>query len=200
MCLPWANGGDIVFAGSLQNSGTGDFAITSGSTVTIGGDGAAGNAAVGSAGGTTTISGANVALEADNGYAQLGFHGGGAAGDIVVNATGDVTLTAVDSFAQIGHGGSGVAGSNSGDISVTAGGNVMLASGNTSFGKYAQIGNGGDNTDSTNAETGDITVSAVDIDLALVRRLHADRQWRRRLPPATTHRQHHPERHRQTCP
>ncbi len=34
-----ANGGDIVFTGSLQNSGTGDINVTSGGAVTIGGDG-----------------------------------------------------------------------------------------------------------------------------------------------------------------
>ncbi len=120
--------GSLEIVGALQNSGSGDIDIVAGwngttldpahfadngvygnhaRSVLIGGDGASGNAAVGSAGGTTTVEGANVTLEADNGYAQLGFHGGGA-GAIAVRASDTVTLTGGSGsaqYAQIGNGG-----------------------------------------------------------------------------------------------
>ena len=75
--LSISNGGDIVFAASLQNAGTGDITITSGGTVLVGGQQAQGSVAVGSFGGTTTVTGTNVIVEADNGSAQIGYHGAG---------------------------------------------------------------------------------------------------------------------------
>src|SRR5262249_14399601 len=121
--------GDFYIEGVVQNTGTGAINIIAGwdghtvdpahftdagvygnndGSVFI--SGSDGSAAIGSFGGTTTVAGADITLEADNGFAQIGFNGAGT-GNIVVDATGQVTLAAsTDSecsgcYAQIGNGG-----------------------------------------------------------------------------------------------
>ncbi len=93
--LTISNGGDIVFAGSLENSGTGDLTIHAGGDVVVGGANAFGDVAVGSFGGTTTVTGTDIILDAENGFAQIGFAGDGGTGDINVAASQrDVIMTA----------------------------------------------------------------------------------------------------------
>ena len=118
--LSISNGGDIVFAASLQNAGTGDITITAGGTVLVGGQQAQGSVAVGSFGGTTTVTGTNVIVEADNGSAQIGYHGAGhGAVDVVGRQSVTVLDNAVSFKAQIGNGGNDVTGTIGGDVSVT---------------------------------------------------------------------------------
>ncbi|MGD0142556.1 MAG: hypothetical protein ABSC92_05320, partial [Rhizomicrobium sp.] len=147
---------DIIANASVQNSGTGAINLIAGwdgettnlsqltnpgvygnnnGTITIGGESAAGNVAIGSAGGTTTLAAANLIIESDNGYAQAGYHGAGG-GNIVVDLKGDLTLTANYSGgdAQIGNG------SLSGDISGNVTGNISInAAGTTTI----NVGEGG---------------------------------------------------------
>jgi filamentous hemagglutinin family protein len=115
-----------------------------GGSIVLGGASAAGNVAVGSASGSTTLAGDNVSLVAQNGFAQLGRTGSGS-GDIDVYAHGAVTLSgggATGAYAQIGNGGYKTAGNSSGAIMVTAGGAVALTGGGGEE-AYAQIGDGG---------------------------------------------------------
>jgi filamentous hemagglutinin family protein len=147
--LTISNGGNIVFDASLQNSGSGDITIDSGNTVIIGGAGATGDVAVGSAKGTTTVESKNLQVLAQNGSAQLGF-GGAGSGDIVVVATGTVVISSQLSgaVAQIGdtignHGpvgsvditahsltssGDALITADSADITMTGGGSIGTAS------------------------------------------------------------------------
>ncbi len=104
---------DVVFEGSVQNAGSGDINIVAGwsgivgdngfgnngGSVLIGFDAARGNVAVGSAGGTVSVSAANLVLDGVNGYAQLGYHGGGG-GNINVNLTQDLYIDGGDSNTQ----------------------------------------------------------------------------------------------------
>jgi len=101
-------------------------------------------------------------------FVQIGHGGrrssGGNTGDIAVSATGDIVFIAgrSEAFAQIGHGGRGIIdvatlnsvtnqrntlyanGSHSGNISVTAGGNIVFRGGfGTGGTAFAMIGNGG---------------------------------------------------------
>ena len=130
-------------------SGTNTYGQNSGS-VTI--DGSNGLAAVGSAGGTTTVAGYNVTLNGGNDGAQIGFFGP-ATGAINVLAVNNVKLTGGGSegaFAQIGHGGYAVDQNATGlgdvviggDINVSAGAGVVVQGGTNSY-AYAQIGHGG---------------------------------------------------------
>ena len=116
-----SNGGDIDFAGSVQNSGTGDITVNSAGTVLVGGTGATGDVSVGSAGGTTTVLAKNVLLEADNGYAQIGFNGA-SGGDIDIVASGNVTLDGGNTsfVAQIGNGSTLDSSSTGGNVDLTA--------------------------------------------------------------------------------
>jgi filamentous hemagglutinin family protein len=163
------NGGSLLAVAGWDGATTGS-AAASGSAygnnagnITVGGSGAAGNVAVGSKTGSTTLAANNVRLSAINGYAQIGYHGGGS-GAIVVNATGDVNLNGGSGtayFAQIGDGGYQVSGSNSGAVSVSANGNVTLQGGSGQE-AYAQIGNGGAESNSNSSgysDTGAIAVS-----------------------------------------
>ncbi|HWA31408.1 MAG TPA: S-layer family protein, partial [Rhizomicrobium sp.] len=133
-----------------------------GGSIVIGGSNAAGNVAVGSKNGTTSLLADDIALSAVRGYAQVGYHGGGN-GAIVVTAAGDVSLTGGSStarYAQIGDGGYKVAGSNNAAITVDAAGNVTLSAGSGQE-AYAQIGNGGAESNSNSSgyvNTGDITI------------------------------------------
>jgi trimeric autotransporter adhesin len=182
--------GNFVDAASLQNAGTGAINIVAGwdgqtlspasfgnagvsgnnnKGVIIGGAHASGNAAVGSAGGTTSIYGASLALTATNGYAQLGFHGHGA-GAIMVDVSGGVTLAGgatTGDFAQIGNGGLGTSGDNSGAITITAGGDLTMTGG-AGVEAYAQIGHGGaeSNTAANGySNQGAITLAAANVTL-----------------------------------
>ncbi len=138
-------------------------------SIVIGGPDAGGNVAVGSASGTTTLAGYNVSLEAQNGYAQLGFNGAGS-GNINVYATGAVTLTGgagANDFAQVGNGGYNVTGNESGEILVDATGNVAL-DGGAGQEAYAQIGNGGAESNSNSkgySLAGDVTVDGENVSL-----------------------------------
>ncbi|MGN6516855.1 MAG: two-partner secretion domain-containing protein, partial [Rhizomicrobium sp.] len=156
-------GGNIVVASTLANSGSGNVSIVSSKDVTIGGSGAGAGVSVGSKDGLTIVSGANILLSATNGYAQLGYHGGGS-GAIGVLTAGNLTMSGGGStgyYAQIGDGGYTVSGSSSPPITISASGNVTLNAG-AGQEAYAQIGNGGaeSNTGSSGySETGLITVS-----------------------------------------
>jgi filamentous hemagglutinin family protein len=164
--------GTAIGANAFGIGGLGNVAIGDGTQF--------GGIAVGSAGGTTTVAAANLTLRGSdqnvtNSFAQLGFHGGGSTGDIAVNLTGSLTLTggapsdASNNFAMIGHGG-GTNGSNSGNITITAAGDVMLFGGAAAFEDYAQIGHGGaDSNNSVQAgsisQTGTISVTAANVTL-----------------------------------
>ncbi|MDR5727908.1 MAG: hypothetical protein RB191_10825, partial [Terriglobia bacterium] len=134
-----------------------------GGSIIIGGNGASSDVAVGSMNGTATLLSDNFLLAAVNGYAQLGFHGGGA-GAIDVETTGNITLIGGSHtayFSQIGDGGYQVAGSNNNAITLSAAGNVTL-SGGSGQESYAQIGNGGAESNINShgyVNTGSITVS-----------------------------------------
>ncbi|HEY7979223.1 MAG TPA: hypothetical protein VID67_13600, partial [Rhizomicrobium sp.] len=178
--------GDLTFAKSiqLQNGsilaiagwdGTATGATTNGygnngGDIFIGGANAAGGVAIGSASGATTLAAGNVTLSATNGYAQIGYHGGGS-GAINLLATGNVALNGGGSagyFAQIGDGGYKVSGSSSEAISVIAGGDIGLNAG-AGQEAYAQIGNGGAESNSNSSgynETGLVTVSGKTVTLA----------------------------------
>ena len=101
---------NVNLGSSIENSGTGNVTVVAGwdgvttnlsqltnsgvygnngGTITIGGQNANGNVAVGSAGGTTTFAAADLVIESDNGYAQAGYHGAGG-GDLVADLTGSL--------------------------------------------------------------------------------------------------------------
>jgi filamentous hemagglutinin family protein len=161
--LTISNGGDIVFAGSLENLGTGDLTINAGGDVIVGGAAAQGGVAVGSFGGTTTVHATDIVLDASHGFAQIGFAGDGGTGAIDVSASHDVLIMAGQNegchacYAQIGNGGVLSGGDKSGDISVSAGNDITLAAGAEEY-SYAQIGNGGDSA--SGKDTGSISVVA----------------------------------------
>ncbi len=182
--------GNLVVAGSIQNSGAGAINLVAGwdghtispasfgnsgvfgnngKGIVVGGADAQGNVAIGSAGGEISAYGASLALTAANGYAQLGFHGAGSGG-ILVDVTGGVTLTgggATGAFAQLGNGGLKVSGNNAGDIAITAGGDVVLTGG-AGTESYAQIGHGGaeSNTGANGySNQGAIVLSAANVTL-----------------------------------
>ena len=135
---------DIVANASVQNSGGGAINLIAGwdgettnlsqltnpgvygnnnGSITIGGESANGNVAIGSAGGTTTLAAANLTIESRQRYAQAGYHGAGG-GDIVIDLTQNLTLNADNGgdFAMIGNGslGSDVSGNITGNISINA--------------------------------------------------------------------------------
>ena len=138
--------------------------------VTIGGANAVGNASVGSASGTTTVLTDDLTIEADNGYAQLGYHGP-AGGDIYVYANNDITLTTTNSStadftALIGNGSlnGDVTGNITGSIYLWAQGNLVLNSyvntcpsacvgGSPWIGNYASSGS---------IKSGNVTLIAMD--------------------------------------
>jgi filamentous hemagglutinin family protein len=178
--------GSLTIEGSIQNTGSGAINIVAGwdghtlsgfdaagvagnngKGVVIGGQGASGGVAIGSAGGPTSVYGAFLTLGAVNGYAQLGFHGGGL-GAILVDVSGNVVLNgggATSDYAQIGNGGQGTGGNNGGDIAITAGGEVVLTGG-AGTEAYAQIGHGGAESNSNSAgysNTGDIVIGATNV-------------------------------------
>jgi filamentous hemagglutinin family protein len=104
---------DVIFEGSVQNAGSGDINIVAGWSGVVGDNGfgnnsgsvliglaaAPGDVAVGSAGGTVSVSAANLVLDGVNGYAQLGYHSGGG-GNINVNLTQDLYIDGGDSNTQ----------------------------------------------------------------------------------------------------
>jgi len=181
--------GNLTFAGSASAGGavlavagwdgttvspaaltTGTAYGNNGGSITIGGEGAAGNVDVGSASGSTTVAGDNISLSANNGFAQIGYNGAGS-GAVDVVASGSVTLTAGtqnDEFAQIGNGGWDTSGDESGNITVDAAGNVAL-NGGSGQETYAQIGHGGTASNSNSQgynDTGLITVDGQAVTLA----------------------------------
>ncbi len=165
--LTLTTSGDLILDASLENSGSGAITL-GGANITIGGDGAAGNVNIGSAGGLTSVTGNSLTLDASQGYAQLGIAGG--SGSINVNVTGELALiggSGDGQYAQIGNGGLLTAGDNSGSISVAAGGNVSL-NGGTGKESYAQIGHGGAESNSNSdgySNVGTITVTGAQIAL-----------------------------------
>ena len=90
---------------------------------------------MGSAGGVTTVLTDNLTIEADAGYAQLGYVGGGGSGNITVDANGNVSLTASSNasttgfYAQIGNGGYLTNGNDAGNIVIDANGYVSMNGG-----------------------------------------------------------------------
>lgn len=154
---------NLSVSGSIQNAGTGGIILAAAHTITVGGANASGGVAVGSKSGTTEIEATDLLLSATNGYAQVGYHGGGS-GAIGVIALGNVTISGGGStgyYAQIGDGGYNVTGSSSAPITVTATSNIAL-NGGAGQEAYAQIGNGGAESNSNTggySETGDIAVS-----------------------------------------
>ncbi len=119
--------------------------------------------AIGSASGTTTIAGSDVNVLGYFGSSRIGYQGAGG-GDINVLAIYDINLTGSSDaacnycFAQIGNGvGIFNTGNNTGNINVSAGGNIVLFSGADDY-SYTQIGNGGDTT--TGDVSGNLTLTA----------------------------------------
>ncbi len=135
-------GGNVGIEANLQNGGSGAINVVAGwdgttldpahfldagvfgnggASLYIGGTAAAGNASVGSAGGVTTLAGANVILDGANGYAQAGFHGTGS-GAVIVDATGAIALSggSAADYAQIGSGATFGSNAGSGDVGLTA--------------------------------------------------------------------------------
>ncbi|MEI9886954.1 MAG: filamentous hemagglutinin N-terminal domain-containing protein [Rhizomicrobium sp.] len=180
--------GNFIVAGLIQNTSSGAINVVggwdghtldaaafgsagvygnNGNGVLIGGSDAPGNAALGSAGGTTSVYGAALALNAQHGFAQLGFNGHGA-GAIFVKVGGSVTVAGgagAGQFAQIGNGGRAASGNNSGGITIAAGGDVALNGGGGSE-AYAQIGQGGaeSNTGANGySNVAPVTVSAANV-------------------------------------
>jgi filamentous hemagglutinin family protein len=176
---------NIVFENSFQNSGTGDITVVAGwngttlgtasqlesanayglngATVTVGGTGASGDAAVGTAGGTMSVLTDNLDVESDNGIAQIGYSGAGT-GNINVAALGNVTVDALNGpYAQIGNGGGNVSGNVGGAISVSSGGTILVES--DAQQSDAAIGNIGG---ATSSESGGITIGATALDINAV--------------------------------
>ncbi|HEX3810426.1 MAG TPA: hypothetical protein VHW02_12095 [Rhizomicrobium sp.] len=114
----------------------------SGGGVTIGGD-ATGAVAVGSRHGATTVAGADIDVDAENGASQIGFHGAGN-GAIAVRANGDINLDAAGAnVAGIGNGGTSVAGNTSGAIALaTTGGSVNIDAQDSSIATVGNLGTG----------------------------------------------------------
>ena len=149
--LTYLASGDVYVVGSVQNGGTGAITLVAGwdghtldpahfaddgvygkngAMLTIGGQYAGGNAALGSAGGATTVLAGELDLVAQNGHAQLGYHGAGT-GDITAQTTGDINLVGGDLYhtgpaAMIGNGKL-----NSTNFSGSTGGNIFLSAGGT---------------------------------------------------------------------
>ena len=128
----YTTGGELIIEASFQNSGTGAINVKAGEDIEIGGPDAAGDVSVGSHGGTTTITAADLIVEADNGLAQLGYAGAGG-GDINVNVSGEIIVddlydqdTGFNPDAQIGNGGINVTGVVGGNITLKAGGDVLV--------------------------------------------------------------------------
>jgi filamentous hemagglutinin family protein len=145
---------------SLTNPGV--FGNNSGS-VLIGSGSSNVNIAIGSKSGTTTVAGANVFVAAEDGYAQIGYHGAGQ-GDIDVLATQGIDVVADGTgFGQIGNGGQDVIGNIGGDISAkltNADGEIFVAYAGSEFGEApaaAIIGNIGTGNSS---QGGNILVDA----------------------------------------
>ena len=115
-----------LFKTTANSYGQTDYGNSNLGSILIGGNNASGNSAVGSAGGSTTLLTDNLYLEADNGYAQLGYHGSGG-WDIYVYANG----TGVN-------------------------GNIELTTSTSNAADYALVGNGGLNGDVTSNVTGNI--------------------------------------------
>ncbi len=141
--LTIATAGDFDIETSIQNAGSGAVTLVAGwdghtlpqssltaagvygnggHSLTIGGTGAAGNVAVGSSGGQTTIAADNVTMSGVNGSAQLGFNGTGN-GAIAVDALGAIALdggsTSAD-FAEIGNGTSISTNTGAGNVTLAA--------------------------------------------------------------------------------
>ncbi len=180
--LSLLDAGNLVFTGSLQNSGSGalnfiagwdgftlDLASltqagvygNNGGSISIGGNGAGGNVAVGSAGGLTTLAASNLNLTGTNGYAQLGYHGAGG-GDIDVLLNGTLIMAGGEGsgdFAQIGNGDltGRTGGDVTGNITVNVAGASQFSAGNSDGGGLAWLGNyaGSDST-----ESGDVNFTA----------------------------------------
>ena len=152
-----------------------------GGSVFVGRTGGTSAVAVGSRYAATNVAGANVSVLGSNSsggaFALLGFRMNpsgaqtDASGSINVRARGDVNVRAglsTTTYAHIGHGGQGIFpytetdGDWSGDINISAGGNLML----TGNGPAAnvQVGHGGEN--SRGIFTGNITVFAHDVTVA----------------------------------
>jgi hypothetical protein len=152
-----------------------------GGSVFVGRTGGTSAVAVGSRYAATNVAGANVSVLGSNSsggaFALLGFRMNpsgaqtDASGSINVRARGDVNVSAglsTTTYAHIGHGGQGIFpytetdGDWSGDINISAGGNLML----TGNGPAAnvQVGHGGEN--SRGIFTGNITVFAHDVTVA----------------------------------
>ncbi len=176
---------NIAVGSTIQNSGTGDITLVAGwdghtlgtaaqlesanaygangSAVTIGGANASGDAAIGTAGGTTTVLTDTLDIESDNGIAQLGYSGAGT-GDINVAALGNVTVDALNGpYAQIGNGGGNVSGNVGGAVSVSSGGTILVES--DAQQSDAAIGNIGG---ATSSESGGITIGANALDINAV--------------------------------
>ena len=163
--------GNVSLGSSIENSGTGNITVVAGwdgtttnlssltnsgvygnndGTITIGGNYANGNVAVGSAGGTTTFAAANLDTEAYYGYAQAGYHGAGG-GNLVADLTGNLTLASYDrsegNYAQFGNGSlnGDVSGNITGNISINAAGKTIInvgegGGGNAWIGNFANEG------------------------------------------------------------
>ncbi len=119
--------------------------------------------AVGSQNGSTTVAGYNINIVAGNtvsDYAQIG-NTNNSNGDIKVHATQDVVIqggtTGNDQYAKIGHGTHGTNQNLAGNITVTAGNDIIITDGILDR-SDAQIGHGGFN--SAGNKSGNIDIEA----------------------------------------
>jgi filamentous hemagglutinin family protein len=133
---------------------TGHYGLNGGS-ITIGGEDAETDASIGSAHGALHLYGANLNIDPENGFAQVGYHGAGG-GDIFVNMTGDISAfgnaDVAKYYALLGNGSldAGIEGNITGNISLVAGGQTVFAD---------RMGRGwlGNVADEGFIETGDLT-------------------------------------------
>ncbi|MEI9991929.1 MAG: filamentous hemagglutinin N-terminal domain-containing protein [Rhizomicrobium sp.] len=180
--LTLLSAGDINIAGGFQNAGSGAITLVAGwngvydpnaigaagtygvdnqGTIVIGGYDAAGFAGIGAAQGDLRLYGANLYLDADNGAAQLGYHGAGG-GNIVVAMTGNIEGyggNAAGYDALLGNGGldGDVGGDVTGNISLSAGGYTTFTD---KYVNSALVGRSwlGNVADAGDSESGDVTV------------------------------------------
>jgi filamentous hemagglutinin family protein len=182
-------GGNLNVTDSVTNSGTGALTLVAGwdghtlgsasqlrsagaygandAVVTIGGENANGNVDVGSAGGTTTLLSGALTIEADNGFAQLGYHGSGGS-DVDVDLMGDLTLTGNSAspadYAQIGNGDAtgtnAFIGSVTGNLSLDVGGTITFDGFSGESGGTAWLGNVAGTEGTSPIESGNVTLIA----------------------------------------
>jgi len=146
--------GAITFLGSIENAGSGAI------NVVAGWDGTTLDPAQFTSAGVFGNNGGSIVIGGDQAFGNVAV---GSAGGTTTLAASDVSLLASNGYAQVGYHGTG-----SGNIAITATGDIVLTGGGGSE-TYAQIGHGGAETNEQSqgySLSGDITLSAVNVILA----------------------------------